>query len=65
MGGRDEVGEIYTSLLATRVHFAHLPRSQWDKFKMQINFKFKKDNKKSNIDYLLENVYKIMTLKRA
>ncbi len=31
MGGRDEGGEIYTSLLATQVRFAHLLRSQGDK----------------------------------
>ncbi len=31
MEGENEWGEIYTSLLATQVRFAHLLRSQGDK----------------------------------
>jgi hypothetical protein len=30
MGGENQWGEIYTSLLATQVRFAHLLRSQGD-----------------------------------
>jgi hypothetical protein len=36
MEGRDKWGEIYTSLLATQVRFAHLLRSQGDKLHVKI-----------------------------